>query len=54
MKSIEEIDAKIEELRQRQFMLNMKDHWDSFDYDADRELTNRIKELERQKTEIQK
>ena len=48
-----EIDVKIKQLKEQQFYLNMKDHWDSADYDTDRELTNRIKELERQKAEKQ-
>lgn len=40
-----EIMNRIEELKNRQFFLAMKDHWSFEDYNTDRRLSNEIKEL---------
>lgn len=42
----QEMENKLEELRERKFMLNMIDHWDNEDYELDSELRKEIKELE--------
>lgn len=42
-----EIMNKIEELKNRQFFLAMKDHWSFEDYNIDKRLSNEIKELEK-------
>lgn len=43
--SREEIEQKIEEVKNRQFMLQMKDHWSDDDYDTDRMYSCQLRQL---------
>ena len=43
MKTLEELKKELEELEQREFMLQMCDHWDSSDYRLSWELNDKIK-----------
>lgn len=43
----EEITAKIEDLEERKFFLDMKDRWARSDYDYYDKLTSEIRELEK-------
>ena len=47
MMNREEIIKKIEELKEAEFMLNMKDRWTPNDYKRDRELFRERAELEK-------
>lgn len=42
-KSREELEKELEELEQREFMLQMCDRWDSSDYRLSWELNDKIK-----------
>lgn len=42
----QEMENRLEELRERKFMLNMIDRWDDEDYELDSELRKEIRELE--------
>ena len=48
MKTIEELKKELEELKEKKFMLQMCDHWSSDDYKYDRELTEKIRKLEKE------
>ncbi len=43
---MEELKKKLEELQNREFMLQMKDYWARDDYDLDRKLRAEIREIE--------
>lgn len=42
-KTLEQLEKELEELKNREFMLNMCDHWDSSDYRLSWELNDKIK-----------
>lgn len=48
MKTREEIEKKIKELKNYMFMLDMKDRWTERDYEVSREWHNEIMDLKRQ------
>lgn len=43
---IEELKKELEEIEERRFYLDMKDHWSNEDYTKDDELLKRRKEIE--------
>jgi len=43
-----EITAKIKEIENRLFYLNMKDNWTNKDYELDRKLTKELNELKKE------
>lgn len=49
---MEELEEKIRALRDKQFMLNMKDRWDNSDYRYSNELHQQIMELENKLKEL--
>ena len=48
MMNRESIEKQIKTIKHQQFILQMKDHWSSEDFDQDREWSNEIRELEKQ------
>ncbi len=42
----EEIRNKLEKIEKAHFYLLMKDHWNNYDFEEDRRMTNEIRELE--------
>lgn len=48
MMNRESIEKQIKTIKHQQFILQMKDHWSSEDFDQDREWSNKIRELEKQ------
>ncbi len=48
MTNRESIEKQIKTIEHQQFILQMKDHWSSEDFDQDREWSNEIRELEKQ------
>lgn len=48
MKTIEELKKELKELKEKEFMLQMCDHWSSDDYKYDRELNEKIRKLEKE------
>lgn len=49
----ESIEKQIKTIKYQQFILQMKDHWSSEDFDQDRKWTREIKELEKQLKEVE-
>lgn len=50
----EEIEMRIEELEDKQFYLDMKDHWERKDYDLMDEYIKEKKLLQKQLEELKK
>lgn len=48
MRTIKEIKDELTSLEQEEFLLQMKDHWSTDDYDLNKELRSKIKELRRE------
>lgn len=48
----EQIEAKIEDLKESIFILAMDDHWSRDDYDRDRKMHSELRELEKQLAEM--
>lgn len=44
--TLEELEKELETLKQKEFMLQMVDHWSSEDYRYDQELTEQIRKVE--------
>lgn len=48
----EELEAKLENLQRREFLLQMCDHWDRSDYDLSWELHDEIRAIKKQLKEM--
>ena len=48
----EEIEAKIEDLKERMFYLDMKDRWSNDDYARSRQMYEEVSDLKKQLTEM--
>lgn len=44
----QQIEERIKDLEYKRFILDMKDRWDSDDYDTDREWSEEIRTLKKQ------
>lgn len=49
----EKCEKQIKTIKHQQFILQMKDHWSSEDFDQDREWARQIRELEKQLKEVE-
>ena len=49
---MEELEKQLQELKDKEFMLNMADHWEDSDYRYSRELHQKIIEIEKKIKEL--
>lgn len=52
IRSISELKKKLEELKHKEFMLQMIDHWSAEDYRYDRELHEEIMKVKKEIEEV--
>ena len=52
IRSISELKKKLEELKHKEFMLQMIDHWSAEDYRDDRELHEEIMKVKKEIEEV--
>lgn len=54
MSKLSELKKKLEELKHKEFMLQMIDHWSAEDYRYDRELHEKIMKVKKEIEEVKK
>ena len=52
MSKLEELEEKLKELKHREFMVQMIDHWSAEDYRYDRELHEEIMKVKKEIEEV--
>lgn len=52
MDSLEELENQLKELKHKEFMLNMCDHWDNSDFRYSQELNSKIIEVKKKIEEL--